>query len=358
MDLKAQFSVSFPSGSVVECDLAVRLGKFELIVLFGPSGCGKTTILRCLAGLQRPTIGFIKAGDHTWFCSSRQMCQTPAFRRSVGYVFQDSALFPHLSVEKNIAYGLYGWPRAERKARVLELISLMGLEGLALRRPAEISGGQKQRVALARALAPKPQLVLLDEPLASLDNIAACQLRHSLKQILETLCVPTILVTHNYQEALTMGDKMLLMSEGRIIDKGAPVRVLSTVGCGTQSIVEAMLSAKIIGRSNGLLQLQVDSVKLLALDSGCDFKDAYIRICSEGIVIEKPSSTPDLQQNYFSAVITRMESIGTLQQLYLDIGIIVKTVVETWTCIDLKLGIGKRVNITISTNAIHIIPKT
>ena len=225
-DLKFQFSISFSSDVNINIDLKLTLGKFEIVALFGPSGCGKTTVLRCLAGLNKPDSGFIYAGNKAWFCS-KQNYLLPASKRSIGYVFQDSALFPHLNVEKNIAYGISHWHGPERKARVSELIDIMGLDGLALRKPSEISGGQKQRVALARALAPRPQLVLLDEPFVSLDHNAANQLRYHLKQMLQKMNVPAILVTHDRQEALDLGDRALLMYNGRIIKDGMPSEVLA-----------------------------------------------------------------------------------------------------------------------------------
>ena len=150
--MKVQFSKAFPTGPTIEAEFELALGSFGLTVLFGPSGCGKTTVLRCLAGLERPDQGLIQAGGETWFRPGRD--PVPPARRGIGYVFQESALFPHLTVTGNIAYGLQGWPRAERRARVAELVQLMGLGEFAERRPVEVSGGQKQRVALARALAP------------------------------------------------------------------------------------------------------------------------------------------------------------------------------------------------------------
>jgi molybdate transport system ATP-binding protein len=226
MDLKSQFSISFSSSLTISADFKLALGKFNIIVLFGPSGCGKTTLLRCLAGLIKPDSGFISVDNEAWFCS-KQNYLLPACKRGIGYVFQNSALFPHLNVEQNIAYGIHHWPRSERKARVLELIDLMGLNCLAFRKPSEISGGQRQRVALARALAPKPQLVLMDEPFVSLDQAAANRLRHHLRQMLKKMNVPAILVTHDRQEALTLGDRVLLMSNGHIIQDGIPSEVLS-----------------------------------------------------------------------------------------------------------------------------------
>ena len=359
MDLNAKFSMSFKHGPLIKCDLKLELGKFGLTVLFGPSGCGKTTILRCLAGLQRPSGGFIMVGDKMWF-NSHSPNETPTSQRGIGYVFQDSALFPHLSVEKNIAYGLYGWSRSDRKERVLELIELMGLDGLALRRSSEISGGQRQRVALARALAPRPNIVLLDEPFASLDQMAARQLRDCLRQTLKKLCVPAILVTHNYQDALALGDQMLLMSEGRIIQHGPPSEVLSIVGCVTQStmLMGEMLRTKIIGRVDGLLKLLVNSVELLALDPGGNLKDAYVCICREGVTIERSSCRLTSQQNYFPATVIKIESVGTLKQIYLDIGIVVKATITNWACNNLNLILGQCVHVIINVNAIQVIPIT
>jgi molybdate transport system ATP-binding protein len=226
MGLKANFIRRFTDSHSIEADFELDLDTSAITVLFGASGCGKTTILRCLAGLDHPDSGYIETSDGCW-CNVDRKISLPAAQRRIGFVFQEATLFPHLSVGANIAFGLQSWPKQERIARVQELVALTGLEGLEKRRPRELSGGQKQRVALARSLAPKPQLLLLDEPFASLDGPAAEQLRVGLRQILQTMGVPAILVTHDREEALSLGDRLLLMQHGRIRQSGSPMEVFS-----------------------------------------------------------------------------------------------------------------------------------
>ena len=213
MELKARFQKRFDHGIAVDAEFSLDLSGFSITVLFGPSGCGKTTILRCLAGLERPEEGCIAVGDEIWFDGPLRI-QLPARRRRVGLVFQDSALFPHLDVASNIAFGIHHLPAMDCRQRVERLIHQVGLQGMAHRRTTELSGGQRQRVALARALAPIPRFLLLDEPFASLDRSGREQLRASLRGILAGSGIPTLLVTHDGHEALSLGDRFLMMQEG------------------------------------------------------------------------------------------------------------------------------------------------
>jgi molybdate transport system ATP-binding protein len=355
MELRAEFTKAFPAGPVIEAGFGMDLGRFGLTVLFGPSGCGKTTVLRCLAGLTQPDSGFIRAGVETWFDPEHRP-PLPASRRGIGFVFQEPALFPHLSVEHNLAYGLHGWPRGERRARVAELIELMGLTGLAGRRPSEVSGGQKQRVALARALAPRPRLVLLDEPFASLDRAAADQLRHHLRTILQTLGVPAILVTHDAQEALALGDRMLLMDEGRIIREGTPAEVLSATGDAARAQLGDVLRARVVGRTEGLLRLAVGPVELFAPDPGGACQEVYACIRGEGISLESGPHGHLSQRNRIPATIIRIEPHGALRRVRLDAGMPLAALITAWACEDLQLQPGQAVHALIKASAIQVIP--
>ena len=355
MGLSAQFSKTFPGGPAIQAGFDLALDSFGLTVLFGPSGCGKTTVLRCLAGLERPDRGTIRAGGETWFDAARGRSVPPP-DRGIGYMFQESALFPHLSVAGNIAYGLHAWPRAERKARVAELVRLMGLSDLARRRPGEVSGGQKQRVALARALAPRPRLVLLDEPFASLDQAAADQLRHHLRQILQALAVPAILVTHDPQEALALGDRMLFMKAGRILLDGAPAEVLSATGNGTRAQIGEVVRVKVTGRLEGLLCLEAGPVRLYAPDPGGEFREAYACIRGEGISLERGPLGLLSQRNRLAATVTRVETLGALARVHLDAGVPLEAVVTAWACADLQLEPGQQVHALIKASAIQVIP--
>jgi iron(III) transport system ATP-binding protein len=188
----------------------------EIIALLGPSGCGKTTLLRLIAGFEEPDAGRIEiasvraAGDGVWLAPER---------RHVGMVFQDYALFPHLNVAANVAFGL---PRRARATRLRELLALVGLEGLEKRFPYELSGGQQQRVALARALAPAPELVLLDEPWSNIDPQLRSLLRDEIAAILREVGVTAVLVTHDREEAFSLADRIALMREGTVVQEGTP----------------------------------------------------------------------------------------------------------------------------------------
>jgi molybdate transport system ATP-binding protein len=191
----------------------------ELLVVFGPSGAGKSLTLRALAGLIRPASGRISLHDHLLFDSGRGI-NVPPQARGIGYVPQNYALFPHLTIAGNIGYGLKGLSAGERSRRVSELASLMGLDDLADRFPGEISGGQGQRVALARALARQPSLLLMDEPFAALEEALRGRLRQELKRVQQAFHMPVILVTHSLPEAYSLADRLVVTEGGRVAQTG------------------------------------------------------------------------------------------------------------------------------------------
>ncbi|MFT6792901.1 MAG: ABC-type Fe3+/spermidine/putrescine transport system ATPase subunit [Rubritalea sp.] len=192
-------------GKTVLDHFSLTLEESEIIALLGNSGCGKTTFLRIVAGLETPDNGTIQI-------SGNDITMQAAEKRNIGLVFQDFALFPHMSVKKNIVYGLHGLARSERKARVDEVLQLTGLEEVAEQYPHQLSGGQQQRVALARALAPKPSLVLLDEPFSNLDASRRDHLRKRVREILKESHTPAIIVTHDQADADLVADRVITMS--------------------------------------------------------------------------------------------------------------------------------------------------
>ena len=209
--------------AVAAVNLTLRQG--DLLSFLGPSGCGKTTLLRLIAGFERPQTGTISiagkivAGKRHWL---------PPEKRDVGMVFQDYALFPHLTVAKNIAFGLHQDARltaSETKRKVAQALELVGLSGLGERFPHQISGGQQQRVALARALAPAPDLVLLDEPLSNLDVQVRLRLRQELRDILKAAGASAIFVTHDQEEALSIADAVAVMRGGKLEQYGTPEEI-------------------------------------------------------------------------------------------------------------------------------------
>ncbi len=197
--------------------LEVERGK--TLALLGPSGCGKTTLLRLFAGFEIPDAGRILIRGRKVFGEGAWI---PPERRHIGFVFQDYALFPHLSVGGNVAFGINNCSRAERRKKVEAMLELVGLQNQGHKMPHQLSGGQQQRVALARALAPDPDVVLLDEPFSNLDAGLRRQVSQELRRILEAANATAVFVTHDQEEALNLGAKVAVMSEGRIIESGAP----------------------------------------------------------------------------------------------------------------------------------------
>ncbi len=200
-------------------DASFQLAAGGIAALLGPSGCGKTTLLRCVAGFERPRGGSVRLEGRTVAAAG---VYVPPEARGVGVVFQDLALFPHLTVANNVAFGLRALARAERAQRVEELLARVGLEGFGGRYPHELSGGQQQRVALARALAPRPRLLLLDEPFSSLDRELRERLAVEVRDLVRALGITALLVTHDQQEAFVMADEIGVMREGSLVQWDTP----------------------------------------------------------------------------------------------------------------------------------------
>lgn len=240
-----------------------------VVALFGPSGAGKTLTLHCLSGLVRPDRGRIALNDRVFFDSAAGVDLPPQSRR-LGYVFQGYALFPHLTVQENVAFGLKGRPREERAHRTRVVLERLGLAGLERRHPVELSGGEQQRVALGRALAVDPELLLLDEPLSALDPPLRRQLREELRRVVREWGKATVLVTHDLAEAYQIADRVVVYEAGRVIQAApkaellwqpASERVASLVG------VRNLLRGSVLKATPELIQLQWRGQTLEAVNS-------------------------------------------------------------------------------------------
>lgn len=245
---------------VHQLDLEVQSG--EILALLGPSGCGKTTTLRLIAGFERPDSGTISINDQM---IAGDGVFLPPEKRGVGMVFQDYALFPHLSIEQNVGFGLHTKPKAESDEIVMAMLQLVGLEQFAKRFPHELSGGQRQRIALARALAPQPFLLLLDEPFSNLDADLRAQMRVEVRQILKSINATAIFVTHDQEEALYLGDRIALLNRGRLEQIGRPEEIFHQPATrfvaefmGSTDFLPGVIQAEGIQTEIGLLSQKVD----------------------------------------------------------------------------------------------------
>lgn len=237
-------------------------------ILFGPSGAGKTTLLDCIAGLSNPDDGRIAVGGEDLYDAEKKL-NTAAWKRNIGYVHQDLALFPHLTAEENVAYGLRALSAEERKNRCGEMLETFRIDHLRDRRPAQISGGERQRVALARALVTEPRALLLDEPLTALDRPTKSSLVGDLRRWNQNHRVPILFVTHNGEEVFALGDEVIILDEGKIVAQGLPHEVmraprLETVAhlAGFENIFDATVVALHEARGTMTCHLRRGTVEL------------------------------------------------------------------------------------------------
>jgi molybdate transport system ATP-binding protein len=339
--LRADFTRHFAEGLRVQVDGLRISAQPGVTVLFGPSGSGKSTVLRCLAGLERPDEGTIWFGDEPWSDASGRVFLEPRARR-VGFVPQEYGLFPHLTVEGNIAYGLTQLPSEKRGARVGEMMKWLGLEGLGERLPGQLSGGQQQRVALGRAVVNHPRLLLLDEPLAALDTPLRVRLRGELRRLLTQVGVPTLLVTHDRTEALAMGDDLAVMSGGRILQQGkinavfsqpADLTVAATLG------IETVQPGHIIDITDGLATVEVGRIRLSALEPNLESsnREVYVCIRAEDVILMKTGSVRSSARNALRATVSGLVSEGVTVRIHLDCGFPLVAILTKQACAELDL---------------------
>jgi molybdate transport system ATP-binding protein len=332
----------------------------EVVALFGPSGAGKTTTLNAIAGLVTPEAGEIAIREATVFRRGKGMqVNVPARDRKVGYVFQNYALFPHLTALRNIAYAYGRAHDAESKA--MRYLSMMGLEDFALRYPDELSGGQQQRVAIARALAREPRILLLDEPFTALDEPLRRSLRKELRGICDRMQIPVVLVTHDLSEVLALADRVLVLEQGRVASEGTPLDVLKRPGAETVSRlvgVENLFEGIVVAASEsegvttcdfGRLRMEVPYAQL---PPGARVR-AGLRAGDVILAKERPSGLS--ARNTLPGVVRSIARKGFEMEAVVDCGREMRVDLTPRAIESLGIAPGKNVWLVVKTNSFFLI---
>jgi molybdate transport system ATP-binding protein len=356
MTLQAHFTKR-RGATTVQADLVDVCQPGRVLVLFGPSGCGKTTTLRCLAGLEHPDAGSIRFDDEPWFDAATRVARTPQ-QRSVGFVPQDYALFPHLSVDDNIEFGLSSLPADDRRQRRQELVSLLQLTGLGRRRPAALSGGQQQRVALARAVATRPRLLLLDEPLSALDAATRAALRRELRGLLTTLRTPAVVVTHDRIEALALGDDVVVMDAGRMLQCGPTADVFSrpaTVDAARVVGVETVERGRIVGEQGGLATVRIGDAHVQGLSPAGSGGDVVVLLRAEDVVLDRGAGAQSSGRNRLPGRVVDVIDEGALIRVVVDVGFLLTAVVTRQSRDDLAIAVGDEIVAVCKATAVHLV---
>jgi molybdate transport system ATP-binding protein len=301
-----------PLGAL-DLDLRIAVAPGECLAVAGPSGAGKTSLLRVAAGLLRPEHGLVEAGGETWL-DTRRGVDLPPERRRCGYLFQEYALFPHLSAWQNVAYPLRGSDRRERAAALLDRF---GMSGLADARPRTLSGGERQRVALARALAREPDVLLLDEPLSALDARTRASAVRELGALLRDADVPAVLVTHDFAEAAALGDRVAIVDAGRLLQEGTP----SDLAAAPQSAFVADFTGAVVltgtarGGPDGLTHVDLDGGGAVTSTDRADGPVA-VSVYPWEIAIEPAGEAPHgSTQNRLAAEVLSVTVVGNRVRL-------------------------------------------
>jgi molybdate transport system ATP-binding protein len=361
-EIAVDFTHRFANGTDIRASLARTLAPGAILVLFGPSGAGKTTILRAVAGLLRPDRGRIESAGVVWFDSTANLSMSPQARR-IGYVAQDTALFPHLTSRNNVEYGLRGLSASVRRHNADAAIRLVGVGGLEHRLPRHLSGGEAQRVALARALAPSPALLLLDEPFGALDGTTRRALRGDLRAALRATGTSAILVTHDRLEALAMGDDLAVMVDGEVRQTGAvaelfrrPADPAVARALGVETVVPAIVE----DGSDGLVGLRIGTARLVAIGPpGCR-PGASVFACmrAEDVLVQRADGglAHGSVRNHLRGVVVEIEPEGAIDRVTIDCGFRLMAAITHQSREELGLAAGSVVEAAIKATAIHVVP--
>ncbi len=317
-DLIARVVLRLAGGPPRAVALSLGVDAFPIAVLFGPSGAGKSTLLRCIAGLERPAAGVVRWRDRAWFGAATWV---PPQDRDVGFVAQQGALFPHLDVADNVAFGLAALGPAERARRVAEVLDRFDLGGLRRRAPATLSGGERQRVALARAVARRPSLLLLDEPFSALDHPARSALRADLRRWVRALGLPTLLVTHDPAEAMAVGDTLAVLDAGQVRQTG-PVGAVFERPCDAATArilgVDTLVAATVLRAGAGTAVVRAGDGELTV--SAPEGLAGRVRVCVRAEDVTLRAGNLGAEGNGAPGRVLRVDDEGAFAVVSLDCG--------------------------------------
>lgn len=358
-EIKLDIEKTYPGRVTITATLSLPIDPPSVTILFGPSGSGKTTILRCLAGLEQPEQGSIYVNGEAWLDVAGNV-YVPPQARGLGSMSQDYALFPNYTVEGNVAYGLGDCPKGERTTRVIEALRLLHIEELARHYPSQLSGGQQQRVALARAIARRPRLLLLDEPLSALDAPTRAKLCGELRVLLTRLGIPSVVVTHDWTEALALGDQIAVIDQGRILQTGRPQDVFSRPAnadvarvVGVETVVQGLLTYM----HEGLATVQVGGVTLTAVALNGIEPEVFVCIRAEDVTLEPSESGATSARNHLAATVRAISSTGALARVSVDCGFPLTALVTRSALEELRLQSGSPVRAAIKAGSVHLVPR-
>jgi molybdate transport system ATP-binding protein len=340
----------------LELELSLEVARGECLAIAGPSGAGKSTILRYIAGIDTPSKGVIACGDQLWLDTTRSVSWS-AERRRCGLLFQDYALFPHLSAWRNVAYGLARLPRAQRKTRALELLERFEVGHRAHARPGTLSGGERQRVALARALARAPELLLLDEPCAALDARTRAAAVRSLEAILRETGTPVVVVTHDFHEAAVLGDEVAVLDRGRIIQRGRPDELAAQpasafVADFTGAVVLSGIAHPAPG---GLTRIELDGGGEAVATDPAEGRVAVSVYPWEITLLSADVPAAGSAQNRLRARVTSIVTVGNRARVGLQAGQPLVAEVTQDSVRELALGVGASVSVAWKATATRLV---
>jgi molybdate transport system ATP-binding protein len=340
----------------LELDLEVNS---RVTTIFGPSGAGKTSLLDVIAGLRRPESAFIQLGPDL-LTDTAQRLFVPAPKRGVGYVPQDLALFPHLSVRQNLLFGHK--PNANKHFNLPHVVEVLEIQSLLGRRVTEISGGEKQRVAIARAILTSPRLLLLDEPLASLDLPLKTKILPYLARIRDEFQIPMLHVTHDRFEALSLADEMIVLVGGRILQAG-PVREvfsrpadLMVAGILT---IQTIQPGTVVGRKDDLITVEVGTTKLSAVAPEIPSAAHAVHVCirAEDVILAKGADAPSSARNHLPGIVKSVAREGLFMRVDLDCGFPLVALVTRQACEELGLQPGSKLLALVKAPHVHLLTR-